>query len=169
MRNKFTIILLLISLSLLVSCNNDDDTHPSDDANGILTGFTTCKSEKNFYATDSIENNQSCVEYSFENDILFLKHVNAGFNCCPGILSADFIIDNSIITISESEEAPLCNCNCLYDLEMEISGLISGIYTIKFVEPYWSDSVGSINFVINLNDSLSGSYCVARNNYPWGI
>ncbi len=52
---------------------------------------------------------------------------------------------------------------------MEISILSLGTYQIYLVEPYAMQAGQQIEFTIDLNDSLTGSYCVQRDFYPWGI
>lgn len=162
-------ILLSLLLIFIISCDNNEDKSTTLILEGNLTSFTTCKFLKSHNSIDTVSINQSCVVYTYSNEILYLTHVNAGFNCCPGAISSDFIFDNNTITIFEYENEALCNCNCLYDLEMEISGLNIDTYNFIFNEPYWNNINGSLEFSINLNDSLSGSICVTRNTYPWGL
>jgi hypothetical protein len=41
------------------------------------------------------------------------------------------------------------------------------IYRIKFIEPY-SGEQEKLFFEIDFTNENTGSYCVSRNQYPWG-
>jgi len=140
---------------LLQSCNKIDTE------NGKLISTTLCKEE---FTTRE----QSCVEYSYNNETktLSLKHINAAFNCCPKDLYVEVLKDENTITIEETERSQDCTCLCLYDLDIEVYSIDYGEYTIKFKEPYIADEY-ELNFRINLNDEMIGSYCLSRNIYPW--
>ncbi len=166
-RQIFLIIVLVFGVfSFFVSCEKSTEEGNID---GKLTSFTDCKEFKNFYATDSVSNNMSCVDYAFSNSVLSLSHVNAGFNCCPVTIGADIIFNENTITVSEYETSNDCDCNCLYDLEIEITNIELGMYDFIFVEPYINILGEELIFTINLADSAQGSFCVERLNYPWGI
>lgn len=158
-----------IIMILLGSCEKTEKKPVIIDGKAELLSFGTCKDVKSYYATDSVQDNQSCIEFSFADSVLSLTHVNAGFNCCPGEITADFVFDGNTITITEHESLAECNCDCLYDLEMQVGNLLLGSYHLIFIEPYAMLPGQEIEFTINLNDSLSGSYCVPRDFYPWGI
>jgi len=159
-------IFTFLIFSLFVSCEKEhSDTNPS----GRLTSYTDCKDNKNFYATDSISSSMSCVEYVFNNGVLSLTHVNAGFNCCPETIGADITFSENVITINEYETKHDCDCNCLYDIDIEIDNLESSTYDFIFVEPYISFLGEELIFTVNLADSTHGVFCVERVNYPWGI
>ena len=108
-----------------------------------------------------------CVEYVYDNGVLNLYHVNAGFNCCPGEILFDVGVNGREITIMEQEKEAGCYCLCLFDLTYEIKNLKPGIYTIIIDEPYVNESDDKLEFTINLQTSPSGSYCVERKSYPW--
>jgi hypothetical protein len=100
--------------------------------------------------------------------VLTINHINAGFNCCPGNISCTNIINNDTIVISEKEESALCDCNCLFDLEIEISGLENKKYFLKFEEPYLHNQ-DELFFELNLSNQTNGTHCVERLQYPWGL
>jgi len=110
------------------------------------------------------------VDYSFNanTNTLTITHINAGFNCCPDSLYCKISKNIDTIIIQEFEKIPQCNCNCLYDLDIEINGVESKKYQIKFVEPYVGEQ-GKLEFEIDLKNNEIGSYCVTRKQYPWGI
>ncbi|MCF8373363.1 MAG: hypothetical protein K9H64_17220 [Bacteroidales bacterium] len=166
-RPYFYFFFGLIFTMLFIACE-DTEKGPSPNENAELLSFSTCKTMKSYYATDSVQDNQSCIEFSFADSILLLTHVNAGFNCCPGNITADFVFDGNTITISEHEAAADCDCDCLYDLTMQMAGIAAGTYHFVFVEPYAGVTGQGIDFTLNLHDSVVGNYCVTRNFYPWG-
>jgi hypothetical protein len=138
----------------------------------ILTNYTGCKGIPKVNATDSISSDQDCIEYYYDGEgVLELKHINAGFNCCPDELLADISVEGNIINIEERESlSNPCHCLCLFDLELKIINLEPGEYVISVIEPYVFMEEGKIDFTINLSPSpSSGIYCVKRSIYPWGI
>jgi len=112
----------------------------------------------------------SCSEYLFdkENNKLTLKHINAGFNCCPDSLYCIVELKSDTILIQEFEKSAPCRCNCLYDLDIEIGSVDLKKYQIKFIEPYVADH-NELLFEIDLTKNSTGSYCVTRKQYPWGV
>jgi hypothetical protein len=131
---------------------------------GNLTNQTTCKGHN----LSKPPPNQDCIQYQYDGiQNLTLKHQNAGFNCCPEIATHITII-NSVITIKEIELSELCNCLCLFDLDYQILNLPPATYTITVEEPHILPEEPKLEFTINLANSSTGSYCIERNNYPWG-
>ena len=130
---------------------------------GVMTSSVGCKDES---LLKSVDSDQDCVEYTYENDILHLKHVNAGFNCCP-VFKADITIEDNVIMIDEIEIEGVCRCLCLFDLNYIIFNLNAGEYTIKIVEPYVKEDDEPFEFTVDLSSLTSGSHCVTRTYYPW--
>jgi len=110
----------------------------------------------------------SCVDYKYNvvNKTLTMLHRNAGFNCCPGQLSCKAHISNDTIYVQEFEKKSGCKCQCLYDLNIELTGVKAGAYQIEFIEPYLKNQE-KISFELDLNNEIVNSYCVVRTNYPW--
>jgi hypothetical protein len=151
------------------SCANS----PGPGSAGRLVGRTDCKS---FGAISSgaaatvPTSDRECVEYDYDGrSVLRLKHINAAFNCCPGTISADFLVEGGEIRIKEKETSSLCDCDCLYDLDYEFVGLARGVYTISVVGPYQPEGDPPLEFLVDLAGSSSGSFCVERTRYPWGF
>jgi hypothetical protein len=156
------------------ACSEEDEGITPDDPStpsGKLTSASECKTFTGPALEAAMSATESCIEYSYDpaKQVLDLKHVNAGFNCCPGELSADISVEKNIITISEREREALCNCNCLYDLTIEIRNLMPGMYTIHMVEPYRHDADPELSFQVDLNAVPEGKSCVPRSYYPWGM
>ncbi len=160
---RFAIIFILaLCLHLFSACDRDG----LDNEAGKLLSHTMCKNEKTLEA----DSNQSCVEYTYNasEETLTLKHINAGFNCCPDKLYCDIRIENDTIYLEESERKQDCLCMCLYDMTAEVYGLKAQRYTVKYIEPYLGDAEALV-FQIDLENTAIGTYCVERTNYPWGI
>jgi hypothetical protein len=139
---------------------------------GILINYDGCKEFQKGTAKDVTPPDQDCIEYQYDGEnLLLLKHINAGFNCCPDEILADITIENNVITIEENEslESGGCYCLCLFDVDYEISNLPPGEYTIRVIEPYVPEGGEILEFTVDLASSPSDSYCVYRDYYPWGI
>ena len=151
--------------SLIFSCENEGQI-----ISGKIINNPVCKNSKSDGNKEETPDSLSCINYSFEKSgkTLSIKHVNAGFNCCPGELTCNAAMSGDTIIIKEYEESPLCDCDCLYDLEIEITGITSGRYQVRFIEPY-SGNQKKLIFQINLTDHPEGSFCVIRKQYPWGM
>ena len=136
---------------------------------GVLISHTDCHSEANAAAAYEVPTDMSCVDWRYSNDnVLRLKHINAGFNCCPGDITADIAIRNDTILIVEHEEQSMCDCSCLYDLVFEIRNLETSRYTIRIVEPYVQPGDERLEFSVDLVDLPAGMRCAYRSHYPWG-
>jgi hypothetical protein len=162
--------ILVIAVLFVAGCEKNDNNN-SLILTGKMTGSSDCKF--NSKSTSEVLNTPdtlSCVEYSFdsENKVLTLKHINTAFNCCPDSLYCNIEFVGDTILIREHEKAATCRCNCLYDLNYEIKGVESKSYIIKFVEPYAGDQ-DKLLFEIHLTDTSTGSCCVERTQYPWGM
>lgn len=157
--------LLFLSSSCIFS--------PGTSPQGRLISRTDCKSslQPNSGAAGTVRAaSQECVEYDYDGrNVLRLKHVNAGFNCCPGTVSADIFTLGDEIRIKEKESSSLCDCNCLYDIDYEFVNVSPGIYRISVVGPYQIESDPPLEFLVDLSGAASGSYCVERTHYPWSI
>jgi hypothetical protein len=62
----------------------------------------------------------------------------------------------------------VCDCDCLFDLEYEITGLPPGDYQISVIEPYLPGGDLNLTLTIELSPGTDGIHCVDRNGYPWG-
>ncbi len=139
---------------------------------GTLLDYYGCKEFQKGTAIDSTPPDQDCIEYQYDGaGLLLLKHVNAGFNCCPDEILADITIEGNVITIEENEslESGGCYCLCLFDVDYQISNLESGEYTIRINGLYLEEGDEILQFTVDLASSPSGSFCVYRDHYPWGI
>jgi len=167
--NRIRFSILLFLGVFILGCEKEEK--PPLVISGELFSNTQCKdffksSSEGYTTPDSL----SCIEYSFNqaDNALTLRHINAGFNCCPEELSCEIIAQGDTLIVEEYEKSALCNCNCLYDLEIVINGILESVYKIKMIEPYAHDQE-ELFFEIDLSKEASGSFCVVRKGYPWGI
>ena len=168
MKTLFYAILAGVTILLLFfSCENEKENAKQLVLSGKIISHSECKSSKSnsvLLSTDSL----SCADYSFDarTNKLFIKHINAGFNCCPDSLYCIVKISNDTIIIQEFENKQLCNCSCLYDLDIEVEGVSPQKYMIRFIEPYCGTQE-QIIFGADFSVQKQGLYCVTRNHYPW--
>lgn len=165
MKNSTLFFLPLLILSLLPSsCEMENQK-----ITATLVDHSECKGLKSASA-DEVPNTQSCINYIYDNatGILSVKHINAGFNCCPGKLSCGVAIVSDTLVITEKEQSALCDCDCLFDLNVELSNMTVKEYVIKVVEPYCGDQQKLI-FTVDLEKEPAGSFCATRKQYPWGM
>jgi len=150
---------------LILSCENEDQI-----VTGKIITDSGCKTSKSDDYTDGTPDSLSCINYLYEKSgtKLFIKHINAGFNCCPENLYCVVNMNSDTIIIKEYEKSAMCDCDCLYDLEIEITGVTSKQYHVKFIEPY-SGNQEKIIFEMDLTNHPEGSFCVIRKQYPWGM
>lgn len=169
---KRVVFLLITGSFISFSLQRCDKEDPIQSIlTGKLTSHSDCKSgRKSAETTKGIPDTLSCVNYSYDSlsNKLTLKHINAGFNCCPEKLYCEVTASKDTIIISEFETSSLCDCDCLYDLEFVLSGVDEKSYYIRFVEPYCGDQEKLI-FDADLSENKTGSFCVKRNRYPWGL
>jgi hypothetical protein len=165
--------LFIISLFglIIISCEKNNDNDKKLIITGQLISNSTCKNDlKSSSQVVATPDNLTCVEYSFdkEKSKLTIKHINSGFNCCPDSLYCKVKLKGDTIMIQEFEKSALCKCNCLYDLDIEVNSVEMKNYQIKFIEPYVGEQTKLI-FDIDLTKDSNGTFCVTRNQYPWGM
>ncbi|OGU54807.1 MAG: hypothetical protein A2V66_06875 [Ignavibacteria bacterium RBG_13_36_8] len=162
-------LFTIFTAALLLSyCSVNEDNRNNPDSSGRLISTTDCKQFRNIYSDIVYPPDVSCIEYEYDgSDTLLITHINAGFNCCPGELTADITIQNNIITIEEHELEAGCRCMCLYDIVYQITDLQPGTYIIKFIEPYIGENE-LLEVSIDLTSTIEDNYCITRTNYPWG-
>ncbi len=169
MKTAFKLILPCLALLLgIYTCEMEKVT--GGQSSGSLVKSSECKEFKSTLYGENPADTLSCLEYAYdvENEKLIIKHLNAGFNCCPVKILGKISFDHDTIIIKESEKDGLCDCLCLYDLEYNLSGISEKQYTVRLIEPYRSDQE-EFKVVFDLAASAEGSFCLTRKRYPWGI
>ncbi|MGD9346730.1 MAG: hypothetical protein PVH84_12755 [Candidatus Aminicenantes bacterium] len=168
---KRRVILLIILLFVFGGCEENILTSGSQPV-GTLVGYEGCKTFATNSSLDAVSyaNTQECIEYDYDGEsILRLNHINAGFNCCPGEIEATISVSDNMIVIADREEEQGCFCQCLFDLQYEILELGRGEYTLAITGPYIQDTDEQLLFNLQLAGPISGTFCVNRTHYPWGL
>jgi hypothetical protein len=169
---RLSIFGVMICLVLMVSaagCKKSSEVTPS----GTLLQFNGCKQ---FLANVSGQMDgyvpgphEDCIEYQYNGtDTLVLMHINGGFNCEPGEITADIEFNGNVIIITEQESRQAAaDCLCLFDIDYEIINLSPGEYTIRIIEPYVESNDQVLEVSLRLLSETSGTYCLPRTYYPW--
>jgi hypothetical protein len=159
--------IAITAAALITACETVD---PQSTISGKLISNTNCKSNEISIVESEKSDTLSCIEYEYEAEdkILHLKHINAGFNCCPGEITCNISTSKDTIIVQELEKSALCNCNCLFDLNIDISGVEEQKYVIKIKEPYCGDQQ-KLYIMLFLDKDKEGTICVTRKQYPWGM
>ncbi len=172
------VVLSVFAVLLLWAACSEEDSPTTGPSNTELTASKVtaggCKVfEKTGVDTGITASNQDCIAYSYDTTgTLHITHINATFNCCPDSFIVEPDLEKNVITIAEKEDLTGggCDCLCLFDLEYAISGIQPGTYTIRVVEPYWSERVGpALEFSVDLTTLPTGTFCAIRTDYPWDV
>jgi len=162
-------LIMIVSILLCQSCKKEKQILNNTNPTVGIINYSDCK-QKNGSYTDSVSPAQSCINYLLSNDTLFITHVNTAFNCCFDTILIEFSTSADTLEIGEVESLDVpCDCNCLFDLNIFIAEVSPGDYFFRFVEPYIGGSDEKLEFEVNLQENVPGTFCVTRNNYPWGI
>lgn len=164
MRTKlFWMIGLIVSLT-----NCEHDPSPVQSVSSVSSSECKKYGLKGVFDHPSSED---CIQYKWINgDTLLIKHVNAGFNCCPQGFRAELKVSGDTLVISESENSSLCDCSCLFDLDYHLTGITKGTWWIRVNEQYVQQSdAKKILFRIELLKDTESEFCVTRTGYPWKI
>ncbi len=173
MRIATGVCVTFVSMALLFAAGcGDTDNGVTNTQTGTPTGnlisSTGCKYLDVDRTLDVYPVTSDCIMHRWDGlGTLRITHVNAGFNCCPGDLSATISVEDGLILIVEAESEASCHCLCLYDVEYEITDLTPGEYTIRFVELYTDETDEVLEVTVNLYTQPSGVNCLDRDYYPW--
>ena len=171
MKRTCVVAAALFFCVLSTGCTKDS-TAPAvrPSPTGQVVASSECKRVLKAATASDSSSDQDCLEYDYDGDsVLVLKHVNAAFNCCLDSFTAAFDFTGRRITIAEIEWLTTpCHCLCLYDVDLRITGLPVGTWTITVVEPYLWQGAEPLAFTVDLVASLSSKYCATRDRYPWG-
>ena len=165
--NLFIKLTFLTILSFVViACNQTNDA-PVNKLFEVKADYSKCLEND----IKIIENEPiaTTVEYSFNNDVLSIKHLASGFNCCFDYILVSIEIKDNVITIKENDINPNCRCLCLRDISYDIKDIIPGKYTIRITEPYLPENDTPIEFEVELKENSTGSQKFIRTTYPWNF
>jgi hypothetical protein len=159
-------ITLLLFICFIGGCETDKTVSLPDSIYSRIISYSDCKNLKSADPYDELPERQGCIEYHYDpgNKKLFLKHLNAIFNCCPGKIYSETNVSYDTLIIQEFEETPGCNCICFFDIDFEVDGLEPIDFYLKISEPYCIAQEPLI-FKLNLKSQMNGTYCVDRNLY----
>jgi len=154
-------LLIFFFIPFLFSCENEQET-ATGPINVSNIKHSSCKTFKSL-----ADKNQNCIEYQTVNDnYLKINRINVAFNCCIDGVDIKTTVDQErVITITEIEIHPACNCLCLYDIEYTIGPLEYGMYTLRIIEGY----ADTMTVVFRFSATTQGSYCEVRDGYPWSV
>ena len=169
---RLSIFGVMICLVLMVSaagCKKSSEVTPTGtllQANGCKQFLTNASGQMDGYVPGPHED---CIEYQYNGtDTLTLGHINAGFNCEPGEITADIEFNGNVITITEQEsQQAAADCLCLFDIDYEIINLSPGEYTLRVIGLYVHADDQVLEFPLQLLSETSGTYCLPRTYYPW--
>ena len=169
---KLTILIIAIVGISFWACQTDTaSTNPDLFPGGEVVYFSDCKDWETNEIAKEIDDSHAAIQYHYiaEEYKLEIRHINAGFNCCPDKITADISIEDGVISISEKEAVAGCKCNCLFDIDIDITDIAKGKYTVEIFEPYLNDVDLPFNFEIDLNENPDGEVVLARSSYPWAV
>ena len=163
-------VMICLELVTISGCKKSSDVEQFPA--GVLLQSNGCK-QFLADAAGQLENfapgpYEDCLEFHYNGtDTLVLKHINAGFNCCPGEITAEIYFHSSLITITEREQEHGCDCLCLFDLDYEVVDLVPGVYTLRIIEPYVEEGDQVLELTLELWSATSDTFCLQRDYYPW--
>jgi hypothetical protein len=165
---KNILVLFVLGMLLFISCKDDKTTNPDGTSKWIFVSRSDCKNEMLGILSEGAE---ECVQYTYKDGTMELKHIDAGFNCCPGSFDKVKIsTDNNIILLDETEVTGDCDCLCTFDVVYKIENLPAGIYEIRV-----NGNIGYGNdkpiagITVDLSKETSGTICEKRTGYPWSM
>jgi hypothetical protein len=140
---------------------------PLDPPSGSLVNIIDC-----FERGDvRVPPEEDCIEYNYDGtSTLLIRHINAGFNCCPLEIYSNISIAGDEIMIQEYETfdtAGPCACLCLFEVYYQIDNLPPGQYTIEIQGQYVDPADDFLNFTVDLRDTPIGEFSLYRGYYPW--
>lgn len=152
------ILLAFVMALTAVACDNNDENPVGEGQVPVtLKNFanTGCKGNSARAIGDSSALSEA-IEYScIHEGYLYLNHVDAIFNCCPGELNASVKVDGNLITVSEWSTEDGCKCICPYDLSYEIGPLQEGVAYVLTIE-HKGETLQVADFVFS--NTMSGTW-----------
>ena len=166
--NSRLFVGLLVGLAVAVCAPTGAE--PVTQPSGKLTWHSSCKKEGDTARRGgaALGSSEACIQYSYtRRGGLSLRHINAGFNCCPGELTVEVVIDELTISVIEREEKNGCRCVCLYDIDIDVTDLKPAVYVVEFGEPYLGNGNERFEFTVDLVADREGEICLSRSGGPW--
>ena len=148
-KKKF--LWIICSLMAIVGCTGDVDNPVYQQKEITLKNFsnTGCKPSTRAENTDFTDGSYFELTAT-QGNMLYVKHVNAVFNCSSRLFEAKAEVDSNSITVSEYDMTVselVTTCVCPFDLGYEIGPLEEGTtYSFKVItgkgpDPLYPDMV----------------------------
>ena len=170
-------IILWIGALLLLTAGAGCETYVKDswvlekEASEVLKNappveaftYFGCKKSTNTatVSTKSASEEEEYIAYEgYKDGYLYIRHINATFNCCPDTLKVTASTSGDRLFINEQEINPQCNCTCQYDLTYKIGPLSAQKYTLHL----YKDALQYTEFSFTYNTSLKSQFIIKKNN-----
>ena len=117
--------------------NADDDIGDDDISDDDTTAGPTIVDVSNTGCKDgtvppSKDSWPEGLEFTYDNGVLTVTHVNAEFNCCLDYIDVEMELAGFTIDLYEEEVTPNpCWCICPFDVVTHIANLDPGTYTVN--------------------------------------
>jgi len=123
----------------------------------IVVSQTGCKGQ----AVSGADSVFECVEWELRPDnTLDLKHTNAFANCCLDSITATMEMRGDTIEIVEQQwSLMLCDCICLYDLDLVLTNITPGTYHFRIRYGVFDEGYPKVQWTVNLLETPTGTYC----------
>jgi beta propeller repeat protein len=132
--------------------NSSDTTSGNDNSGNATSGSNNSGNDRSSDAGAGISAffGEEKFSYSYHDNLLYLLHENAIYNCCIEEITVTMEMAGNTITIYEDEklEGSGCKCSCSYDITTKIGCLEPGTYTVKFFNKQTGKLLGVIEKVI---------------------
>lgn len=166
------LVLLIMGLGAFGCSSNDSPIHeeseytPNDtlvpeQSNAVRYTQSGCKGNSNA-ATNGFWDNppiERILYRAMSNGRLLVTHENTSYTCASKV-KVDAVIGGDIIVITETDQGPLANCICAYDLTVEVGPLATQDYTLIVIK----DKSQWAKIPITYSPALSGSF-VCKNKW----
>jgi hypothetical protein len=103
---------------------------------------------------------QECAEWELAENALIMKHTNTLFNCCADSITASMEIHGDTIYINEWElGGEPCDCICMYDVNMVLSGITPGTYNFIIRNGNYPNGFPKMKWTVDLLKNPTGEVC----------
>lgn len=119
LNNCYICISIRMRRVMRKSCDDEKGNEEPLALSGKVISHSECKNSGSDSTRLTSGSLSSCADYRFDAAAkkLFIKHINAGFNCCPDSLYCAVKMSNDIIIIKEP--LSLARCTALDRASME--------------------------------------------------
>jgi hypothetical protein len=121
-------ITAILTIFFINGCTKDNNAFRLDNIS-----HSDCKNTKKSVAVNQSSDEKEVIEIKADQQYLNINHVNVYFTCEPGKLTADAVLNDTVVTISEAEQKHDVDCICPFDLNYRIGPLAYGKYYFVFM------------------------------------